>query len=305
MRRLLRETAGDAVSRPKIVIAAALFAAFSGTVNAQTTQRIGYFNTISMTDSMTDANRNAIIAGYSQTNPMKPVLVLACVGDGTTLDVSFAWNRLLIGNGKNISVAYRFPSQTLVDGLWGLDGSRRTGSMRPSQINGFVKAALANETVALRVTGQDGNSVTETFALFGLADALKTLPCAASLTMRASWSPAASAADPSRLVSTSAAYAARRSQIHAALGSSTATHRVSTCRGYPVGDAIPAAQKPPEPSSRRLAGRSDERVDVVNSFRGRHLIGQGGREQRTQRSTRFPWDSKRCRLPYIDRPVHE
>ena len=168
------------MSRPKIVIAAALFAAFSGTVNAQ---RIGYFNTISMTDSMTDANRNAIIAGYSETDRMKPLLVLACVGDGTTLDVSFAWNRLLIGNGKNIPVAYRFPSQTLVDGLWRLDGSRRTGSMRPNQINGFVTAALANETVTLRVTGQDGNSVTETFALFGLADALKTLPCAASLTM--------------------------------------------------------------------------------------------------------------------------
>ena len=42
----------------------------------------------------------------------------------------------------------------------------------------FTGQALKGKTVILRATDSDGETITETFQLAGLADALKKLPCA-------------------------------------------------------------------------------------------------------------------------------
>jgi hypothetical protein len=45
-------------------------------------------------------------------------------------------------------------------------------------ITSFTQQALAGDTIAVRVTDSEGDTIADSFKLNGLADALKALPCA-------------------------------------------------------------------------------------------------------------------------------
>ena len=60
---------------------------------------------------------------------------------------------------------------------WPLTKSRKSAVMPISEVAPFTWSARSAESVVLRVTDRDGDTVTETFMLDGFADALQTIPC--------------------------------------------------------------------------------------------------------------------------------
>jgi hypothetical protein len=85
-----------------------------------------------------------------------------------------------MGNSRTdtITIAYRFAPQAAVTRQWDLQRSHKDAYMPMSDVQAFTQEALTAETVLLRVTDVDGDSITASFKLDGLAEALKTLPCA-------------------------------------------------------------------------------------------------------------------------------
>jgi hypothetical protein len=143
---------------------------------ADKSSQIGAFTVTSAKDPMSDANRNSIMAdGVAKPGPHG--LAWSCREDG--LNVTFVWGRYLMGDDSSIPVAYRFPNQPAVSKGWDIATSHKAAFIPMSEVKTFTAAALTAESVTLRVTDRDGDVVTESFKLDGLAEALRTLPCAA------------------------------------------------------------------------------------------------------------------------------
>jgi hypothetical protein len=105
-------------------------------------------------------------------------LLWTCREDG--LNVVFLRNQYLLtsSSGASIKVEQRFPGQPMTEMLWETATNHRAAFVPTKQIKPFTAAALEQPSIVLRVTDKDGDRVTVTFKLDGLADALKQLSCA-------------------------------------------------------------------------------------------------------------------------------
>ena len=159
----------------KAMWGAAVVAMMLPVAAAAESKQIGAFTVKSEKDPMSDANRNSIMAdGVEKPGPHG--LAWLCREDG--LNVMFFWGRYLMSHDSSISVAYRFPNQPAVAKGWDMATIHKAAFIPMSQVKTFTSMAQTADSVTLRVMDRDGDVVTETFRLDGLAEALRTLPCA-------------------------------------------------------------------------------------------------------------------------------
>jgi hypothetical protein len=139
-------------------------------------KHVGSFRVTATKDPITDVVRHSIMAdGVAKPGPLG--LSWSCREDG--LNVLFVWSRYLMGEDDAIPVDYRFPGQPAVSKDWDMSTSHKGAFIPMSDVKTFTASALTATSVLLRVMDRDGDVVTETFKLDGLAEALGTLPCAA------------------------------------------------------------------------------------------------------------------------------
>jgi hypothetical protein len=67
----------------------------------------------------------------------------------------------------------------MVADRWDMGVGRQAGFLPKYRVKSFTAKALVDSSVTLRVIDRDGESITETFSLNGLAEVLQRLPCAA------------------------------------------------------------------------------------------------------------------------------
>jgi hypothetical protein len=147
-----------------------------GASQAAAQEQFGEFTFIPNKDPMSDADRSSIMVDGAD-NPRKTGLGWGCKDEG--LRVMLLWGRYLMGDDDRISVEYRFAAQPVVNDSWNLSTTHRSGFLPKKDTQKFTTQALTAGTVTLRVTDRDGDRMTETFKLDGLAEALRQLPCAA------------------------------------------------------------------------------------------------------------------------------
>lgn len=146
-------------------------------VFAQSDRVVGSFEYKRIADKMTDEDRS-MIGTRGDDAPARRLLVWRCMEDG--LNVAFDWDKYFVGNSaaSTVSVQYRFPPAPMVAGDWDMSTNHEIGFVPMHHVQAFTAGALKSATVILRATDNDGETVTESFKLDGLAEGLKLLPCA-------------------------------------------------------------------------------------------------------------------------------
>jgi hypothetical protein len=140
-------------------------------------RRAGSFILHKSADKITDEDRSKVVSmGESG------AIIWGCMSDG--LNVAFMWNRYLIGSNDTIPVQHRFTPKPAATNRWDMSTGNKMGFLPMDQVRPFTAEALQSGTVTLRVIDRDGDTVTDTFKLDGLTEALKWLPCAKSLELQ-------------------------------------------------------------------------------------------------------------------------
>ena len=162
--------------RRKIFVALLVSWAIASVARAQAPgEIIGSFYTKKVTGVSSGADRSSIVSFAEDIGSSS--LAWKC---DDALNVRFVWLRYMKGNTRtdSITIAYRFPPQAAVAGQWEIEREHQSAYLPLRDVEAFTRQALTAQSVLLRVTDVDGDSVTTTIKLDGLAEALKTLSCA-------------------------------------------------------------------------------------------------------------------------------
>jgi len=148
-------------------------------------QQVGNFTIKNSVDEFGKAHATAETVGEHATT-----LMWVCTPDREPgVQVGWVWERFMAGNAGRIHITYRFGQGPASDANWELAGSHKgvfadslfTTYGRMAQQPGGSLGAAPSDTLLIRVTDRDGDSVTETFTLTGLALAMAHLPCSEAI----------------------------------------------------------------------------------------------------------------------------
>jgi len=159
------------------VVAIGAVAVMAVGASAEGDLKFGSFMVRKKLDAMTDADRStALTLGESRTSS----LAWMCMPDG--LNVGLLFGRYLSGDRANtIRVDHRWPDELATMGWWDIAANHKAAFLPIRSVRAFTEKAVTAKTITFRVSDGDGETVTDTFTLTRLADALKQLPCAAAL----------------------------------------------------------------------------------------------------------------------------
>lgn len=142
------------------------------------TMAFGRFEVSKSTDPLDDTVTTMIGTGGEST---KTALVWRCGTKDSAPVVAFFFGRYFTGGQtRQVYVEHRFvPDKAEIAG-WTIAGQNRDFVLMPADmIAAFTKRARTADTLVMRVTDIDGESVTDTFKMTGLPEALSKLPCRA------------------------------------------------------------------------------------------------------------------------------
>jgi hypothetical protein len=160
----------------RLIAIGILITAFSGTMVAQATQRIGDFVFVSGLDDFDDTDRSLIGTSGEDGG----VLTWRCMSDGlnVVLDVETYYGG---DDDDDIQVRYRFDRDEASGyEYWRLfPGQNEVSYQRMNQVPGFtLRAELADSVIVEAVDPLDDESNRFTFGLDGFSEALNLLSCA-------------------------------------------------------------------------------------------------------------------------------
>lgn len=147
--------------------------------SAQTSSRtVGDFHVSTNRDPMTDEDRSfAFVMPLPGGSSGLESLAWKCEADGLNILVS---TKYLAGDSDNeIRVQVRFPpSPAETPTYWGEAAKNQLWWMPMRAVPSFTQKAIENSEVIVRVVDPlDGETLTASFRLRGLRDALRSLPC--------------------------------------------------------------------------------------------------------------------------------
>lgn len=140
-------------------------------------QQVGDFTVAIRVDAMTDADRSYATTDRLSGNTGMEALTFKCLDDGLNVIVE---TKYLAGDSDDeVRVLWRFaPDPASTPRYWGAMTGNRGWWMPMSLVTSFIETAKTRSEVTLRVVDPlDGETLTATFSLRGLGNALERLPC--------------------------------------------------------------------------------------------------------------------------------
>ena len=137
---------------------------------------------VNSVDKMTDRDMSFLVV-HGTDNPLARQIMWMCAPDKTE-HVVYIWGKFLVPSQKRIKVEYRFDTHPAVGVYFDSAPNNKSGSFSDlgqptAEEKAFVSGAETASTVLMRVTdANDGEMVTDTFNLTGLAEARAVLACA-------------------------------------------------------------------------------------------------------------------------------